>query len=1086
MRPTDPRLRRLLSPAGPWLTGIVGAGLLGAVLVLAQAWVVTGLVVALVRGTPLTGWVVATTAVFAARGLASWLSDVLAAQAAHVVSSSLRRRLTEAQIAQRGAEAEALSLLTTRGVAAAEPYVTRYLPAAALATVLPLMTVIAIASQDLLSGLVVVLTLPLVPVFGILVGLATRDRAREQWGSMQALSGHFLDVMQGLPTLVAFRRARAQSRRIAKITDDYRRASLGTLRIAFASSAVLELVATLSVALVAVLMGVRLAEGGIDLHTALLVLLLAPEAYWPLRRVGAEFHAAAEGVATFEEVDRVLAAAPARVDTAHVAGPLVIDDLSFTYPGRTVPTLRHLSAEVPDRGVTALTGPSGCGKSTLLMLMRDRLDPDAVAWLPQRPGFLTGSVAENLRLARPEATEAALWDALRWVALEERVRDLPGGLSAPVGENGSTLSAGERARLALARVVLADRPWILLDEPTAHLDELTERVIADTILELGQDHSVVLVAHRPALLEVADGLIEVPPAPPVAPAPEVRIDAPTPRARVAESPEPTHLGEPRLWGSALLGAGASASGVALTATAGWLIVQASTQPPVLTLLVAIVGVRTFGLARPALRYVERVRSHDAALRLLAQRRVQVYHAVVPLTPGALGRRRGDVLTSIVDDVEAVVDRELRVRLPLRSLVLVSVLAIAVAAWFAPGAALVLAAYVVVVAFAGFLARRGARVAERRSVAARSELSALAVETGHLADEIAAWRAETWAAERVASASRATTAHQRRAAVWLASARALILISVGAATAATALAVSDRVTGPVAALLVLMPWALVEAATSAADAGALSAKTDAAMARLRTLEHSTPAVRNTTSLPAPRDTTMVLEEVTCRSLHGLDLTLSPGARVGVTGESGSGKSTLAALMMRYLDPSSGQVLLGATPLPLLALDEVRRQVGHVDDDPHVFASTIVENVRLARPDATDSEVAQALSRARLGDWVASLPEGLHTWVGQGHAAVSGGERARLALARSLLADQPILVLDEPTAHLDHGTARSIAHDVLGGDDTRTIVWITHDPVGLDLVDRVVELDPWVPQVRDQWPATGVTPASERRPGRPDRL
>ncbi len=418
-----------------------------------------------------------------------------------------------------------VTVLTTRGVSAAEPYLTRYLPAVVLASVLPVLTLVAIASQDWLSALIVVLTLPLVPLFGALVGLATRDRAEEQWRAMSSLSGHFLDVMRGLPTLVAFRRARAQSGRIAEITDRYRRASLSTLRVAFASSAVLELVATLSVALVAVTVGVRLAQGEMPLETALVVLLLAPEAYWPLRRVGAEFHASAEGIATFEAVDRLTSGADGTgtdLTRPLPQGPLLIEQLTVVHPGRTTPAIDRLDALVPQHGVTVVTGPSGCGKSTLLGALAGLVPVHAgtvtvdgvpvggsawrssISWLPQRPGFLAGSIADNLRLARPSATDQELWDALRRVALEERIRDLPDGLDTTVGEDGATLSAGERARLALARIVVARRPWVFLDEPTAHLDELTEMVIADTIVDLGRTSAVLVVAHRPALVDLAD------------------------------------------------------------------------------------------------------------------------------------------------------------------------------------------------------------------------------------------------------------------------------------------------------------------------------------------------------------------------------------------------------------------------------------------------------------------------------------------------------------------------------------------------------------------------------------------------------
>ena len=188
-----------------------------------------------------------------------------------------------------------------------------------------------------------------------------------------------------------------------------------------------------------------------------------------------------------------------------------------------------------------------------------------------------------------------------------------------------------------------------------------------------------------------------------------------------------------------------------------------------------------------------------------------------------------------------------------------------------------------------------------------------------------------------------------------------------------------------------------------------------------------------------------------------MALGPETRIGVIGTSGSGKSTLAALMIRFLDPVAGQIRLGGVDLRELDLDEVRGSVGLVDDDPHVFATTLVENVRLARPEATDEEVELALRQAALGPWLDTLPEGLHTWIGQGHTEVSGGERARLAIARSLLADQPILVLDEPTAHLDLTTANELAGEILTGPRSRSIVWITHSPVGLELLDSVLDLD-----------------------------
>lgn len=1088
MRPSDPRLRAQLAPARSELVGVAVSGTATGLLVIAQAWAVAGLVVATIHGTGVTPWAVAVVGVLAARGLFGALGDVAAARAAGVVGTLLRRRLLLVALTRHEEATGELSVLATRGVSAAEPFLTRYVPALVLAGVLPPLTVIAIATQDLLSAVIVVATLPLVPVFGALVGLATRDRAEEQWRALSALSGHFLDVVRGLPTLVAFRRARAQSGRIAEITDRYRQASLRTLRIAFASSMVLELVATLSVALVAVTVGVRLASGSLGLHTALVVLLLAPEAYWPLRRVGAEFHAAAEGATTFAAAHDVLATedGPAVSCAAGDGVPLVLDSVTVFHPGRTTPAVDRLSATIPAAGMTVVTGPSGCGKSTLLATVAGLLPLTSgtltaagrplrgpawqrqVAWLPQQPTFIGGTIADNLRLARPSATDEQLWSALRQVALEERVRALIDGLHAPLGEDGGTLSAGERARLALARIVLAERPWVLLDEPTAHLDELTEQIILDTIAELGQRSAVLVVAHRPALIALADHRIELARTP-SAPRPAARSSAKVPPAalppQASGSPE-----QPRgFLGATALGALASASGVALTTTAGWLIVQASTAPPVLTLLVAIVGVRTFGLARPVLRYVERLRSHDDALRLLARRRVEVYDALVPLVPGRLGRRRGDLLSAVVDDVDSVVDRELRVRMPVRQYALVALLASCVAALAHPPAAAVVAAFSVVAGAGSFLvARRAALHREPALIELRAELSAEVVESLQVADELVMWQAGVPAADRVAHTSARISAIATRAAVRLASARALALIAAGVAMALVAAittgAVADgSLSAPVMALLVLMPLALVDLALPLADAGALSARAAATDERLRFLAHRAPAVRDTVAIAAPAGTAVHVDRVRARwaedapASQEVSFALAPGDRVAVTGASGSGKSTLAALLLRFLDPTAGGVTLGGADLRDLPLDDVRRLTGLVDDHPYVFATTLVENIRLARPDACDAQVETALRRACLGGWLDDLPDGLHTWLGDGHAGVSGGERARIGVARSLLAEQPVLVLDEPSAHLDHATATDLAAELLTGPRDRAVLWITHGHVGLDLVDGIIDLD-----------------------------
>ena len=334
------------------------------------------------------------------------------------------------------------------------------------------------------------------------------------------------------------------------------------------------------------------------------------------------------------------------------------------------------------------------------------------------------------------------------------------------------------------------------------------------------------------------------------------------------------------------------------------------------------------------------------------------------------------------------------------------------------------------------------------------------------DDLEQWGAIEPALQRIDCEDAALGRAARRSARAVAEGHALVLLAAGLGVVAMAYAVPPGAVSPaMMALLLLLPLALTDAISPLADAGALSVRTAAARRRLDELAVMAPAVIDPADpLPLPDGHGLELESVSVGwdaqrlALRDLDLRVRAGEHVGVTGASGSGKSTLAATLLRYLDPAAGRVTLEEVDLTDLLLDDVRTTVGLVDDDPHVFASSVVENIRLARPHAEDGQVVEALRRAGLGDWVDALPEGVHTHLGTGARPVSGGERARLALARALLADAPVLVLDEPTAHLDSATARQVTADLLETADGagRSIVWITHGTVGLADMDRVVDL------------------------------
>ncbi|WP_110205353.1 thiol reductant ABC exporter subunit CydD [Nocardioides daejeonensis] len=1115
MKPVDPQVLPLLRPAVRPLSAVLAGNVVVALLVVGQAFAVASLVAGLLAD-PTGGWQTPALWVVAfgvARYAVAWVVEYAAARAATRVGRHLREQvlrhtleLPATSLATR--RTGALATLATRGVTAVEPYVTRYLPALVLGVLLPVVTVIAIATQDLWSALIVVATLPLVPVFAVLVGMATRDRADREWRALSQLAGHFLDVVKGLPTLVTHRRAHAQVERIREVTDRYRRASRATLRIAFASSAVLELIATISVALVAVCVGLRLAAGGLELQVALTVLLLAPEAYWPLRRVGAEFHAAAEGTAAFEEIRELLASpVPTPGDELPTGGAptLELRGLAVGWPERPA-VVRDLTATLPP-GVTAVVGPSGCGKSTLLQallgelpaaqgrifvngLPLDELDPMAwraqVAYLPQRPWLTPEPIAANLRFGAPEASDAQLWHALEVVGLRTDVLALPAGLETPLGEDGAGLSAGQRARLAVARVLLSDRPVVLLDEPSAHLDPASEALLLQAVADLGRTRTVLVVAHRPAVESAADQVLRLPgTAPRRNPGTHAAPPLPrtTPPAIVERRPlvaEPAARnprsstqapGRARLrWSLAvLLGVLAAASGVALTATAGWLIARSAEQPPVMVLTVAIVGVRTFGLARPVLRWLERLLAHDVALQVLADRRAAVYAALVPLAPARLGRR-GDLLGGVVDDVDALVDERLRVRLPILVWLGVTTLASGVTWWILPAGAPVVAAVTLV---GGLLAYGGSRLGARRHETA---LVGLRGDVGRRVHDLIAdarplvqWQQATARLTELTMVDRRlggeVTASARTTATARAGAGLLAVAGVALMALMLAQPLSDgAVSAPMAALALLLPLALVEVTAPLADAGALAVRTRAARARLDALTAQQPAVADPEQprrLPeGPADVRLVGTaarwEAAAPRVVLPDLHLEPGTRVGVQGPSGSGKSTLAAVLARHIAPETGRHTVHELPCEDLLLDDVRATVGHLADDPHVFASSVAENVRLARPGATDDEVRAALTAASLAEWVDTLPDGIHTHVGEGAAAVSGGERARLGVARALLADTPVLVLDEPTAHLDVETADAVAATLLAETSGRSLVWISHDGVGQESMDALVRL------------------------------
>jgi ATP-binding cassette subfamily C protein CydD len=513
---------------------LAGSALVAAVLVVAQAVSLASLLAAAVSGRfDRTAFVVCLTVVVL-RGIHVALANAVAGRAAAVVKTHLREELL-GEATRRGPgwltgrRAGELATLAGRGVDALDGYLTGYLPQVFLAAAVPLAALGWLASTDFTSAIVVGLTLPLIPVFGALVGWQTGARTKHQWHLLSRLGGHFLDTVQGLPTLRSFGRERAQVRRVHEMADAYRVATMRTLRLAFLSALVLELVATVSVALVAVPVGLKLLHGGLTLSSALVVLLLAPEAYLPLRTLGTRFHASQEGLAASAEIFAVLQVpSPAVTEARLPAFTGVVFDRVDVHYGDVI-ALRDASLDVAAGDRVALVGPSGGGKTTLLSLVLGFTAPTAgrvlvggvdlshldlaawrarLAWMPQRPHLFAGTVADNIRLGSPDAPLDDVVAAAVAAEADAFVRALPAGYDTDLATHG--ISSGQRQRLAMARAWLRrDAQLLLFDEPTARLDATSEAAVVAAAARLAADRTALLVAHRPALLSIATRTVEI-------------------------------------------------------------------------------------------------------------------------------------------------------------------------------------------------------------------------------------------------------------------------------------------------------------------------------------------------------------------------------------------------------------------------------------------------------------------------------------------------------------------------------------------------------------------------------------------------
>ncbi|MEV6640955.1 thiol reductant ABC exporter subunit CydD [Amycolatopsis sp. NPDC051371] len=996
------------------LAAIVGAGSGGRTAQLAA-------LLALVVTRALTGWAVRTVS---ARAAATAHRELRAKAVDHAL------RLGPEWIARRG-HGE-LTALTTRGLDALDAYFREYLPALVTAAVVPLGAGAAILFADWPSGVIVALTVPLLPVFAILVGKYTAERVAGATDATHRMSERLLELVRVLPVLTAFRRAAAQGETVRQLSERHRRATLKTLKVAFSSAFVLELIATLSVALVAVVIGVRLAGGNLPLAIGLGVLILAPECYQPLRAVGAAFHASEDGVEAVRRVADLLAVpAPARGTAIPARGSLRVSSLRVARRGGFAPDGETFTVR-PGETVW-LRAPSGGGKSTTLSALlgfvpahdgaitvgtANLADVDLtrwreqVAWVPQLPVFTGGTVRE-------EIGSDSLLGELGLTGLADR----------PVAR----LSLGQRQRVAVARALqrVRDGAWLLLlDEPTAHLDEASARLVLDAVQRAVDGGAAAIIAAHEHTAAV-DLPTDVPP-----PAEESTVDSPRP-------PLPWRaLLDGRLFGGAALGALALLAGVALTATSGWLIAKASQQPPILTLTVAVVGVRAFGLGRAGLRYGERLVTHDAAFRIAGRLRVRLWNSLVGLGPAA-GLRAGEGQRRLVADVDTVRDLLPRVVSPPLVVALVAAGAIAVQTWVLPAAGLALAAAVAVGLCAPWVAMRAERRATTVLADGRREVASRVLVLFEAAAELLAFGKDRAHRRALTEADTRLVGQARRQAFGVGAAEALITLACGAgAVVSTALAAQAVAAGSLdavlAPLLALVPLALAEVLALLPPAAQHWDTLQWARRRLTDTPAPVPAQQGDGNRVVLRDADLGWPGGPA-VLRDVDLDLAPGTYVAVVGPSGAGKSTLVAALLGFLVPRRGVVAVPA-------------RVAWAPQEPMLAGTTVAENLRLAQPTATPDDLREALRQAALADLDPS------TVLGSGGSGLSGGQAQRVALARALLGapSAGLVLLDEPTAHLDDPTAQVVrAHlrEALAG---RTVVHVTHRAEEADGADVVLEV------------------------------
>jgi ATP-binding cassette, subfamily C, bacterial CydCD len=1098
------------------------------------------------------------------RALLSWMSDVSASAVAIHIKTELRERvfahlLKLGPTYARGERTGELTSTAVEGIEALDAYYSQYLPQLVITALVPLSILLFVFPLDPLSGIVLLLTAPVIPVFMILIGKAAEALTKRQYETLSRLSAHFLDSLQGLTTLKQFGRSKGHAKTIGEVSDRFRDTTLSVLRVTFLSALVLEMVATISTAVVAVEVGLRLLYAKMAFQEAMFILIIAPEFYIPWRMLGLRFHAGMSGTTAAKRIFEILdlpvnrsddfpdtvrqdrCSRPRTTEIATTPETLLFENVNYTYPDETAPALTNINLQINAGQHIALVGMSGAGKSTLANLLlrfieptsgqwiidgrpSSQINPDVwrenIAWVPQKPYLFHETIAANICLAKPDASHEEMIAAARAANLHEFIISLPDGYDTAIGEGGARLSGGQAQRLALARAFLKNAPILILDEPTSSLDPEQETLLEDSVRRLMQDRTVITIAHRLNTVFTADQIIVLNSGHILEAGTHAELlsqngayaklvkahdvtesNVESQKSQVKEHSNearsgfrPSALDQPstnrslptffRLlsflngawsWvaGSVILGAVTIGASICLMGTSSWLISMAALHPSIAALEVAIVGVRFFGIARGVFRYLERLVSHNVTFRLLARLRTWFYTALEPLAPARLMEyRAGDLLARVIADVETLENFYVRVIAPPLVALIVTL-----------GMSFFLGAFDPSLGFAlfGFLFALGvliplatqlvSREPGRDLIEHRADLHTQLVDGVQGMPDLIAFGQQKNRQQKIIEIGINYGNIQRHMAyiAGFNNGLSVLMTNLGmwvVVALAIPLIIEGKIAGVMLATLALTASASFEAVTPLPLGAQMLGSSLEAAKRLFDVVDTKPAVVDTTTVGRLTNSApgaIRFEDVrfsygeSDAALNGISFEVPAGASIAIVGPSGAGKSTIVNLLQRFWDYEHGEIRLDGQPLKSLAQDDVRWAMAVVAHSAYFFNAPIRQNLLIANTKARQEQIEAAARRAQIHNFIAGLPKGYETYIGEQGTRLSGGERQRLAIARALLKDAPLLILDEPTANLDPLIESAVLEVLWETMRGKTTLLITHRLVGLEHFDEIIVLD-----------------------------